>query len=173
MWLAFLVNLTAWPWTLGLLPYVARNILHVGQAGLGTLAASFSAGALLGSLLVSLLGRRIQPARFMLLGALAWHALLLAFTHMPTMPGACAMLVLAGVAQSLSMVPMAVMLLHIAGARFRGRVMGVRMLAIYGLPMGLNENFAGNVASAMFPGSVTDQSRAEFCCGGGLRPPFF
>jgi hypothetical protein len=32
---------------------------------------------------------------------------------------------------------MAVMLLHSAGARFRGRVMGVRMLAIYGLPIGL------------------------------------
>jgi hypothetical protein len=35
------------------------------------------------------------------------------------------------------MVPMAVMLLHGAGATFRGRVMGVRMLAIYGLPVGL------------------------------------
>ena len=32
---------------------------------------------------------------------------------------------------------MAVMLLHSAGAKFRGRVMGVRMLAIYGLPIGL------------------------------------
>jgi sugar phosphate permease len=45
--------------------------------------------------------------------------------------------VLAGFAQSLSMVPMAVMLLHGAGAKFRGRVMGVRMLAIYSLPLGL------------------------------------
>ena len=35
------------------------------------------------------------------------------------------------------MVPMAVMLLHSAGAKFRGRVMGVRMLAVYGLPLGL------------------------------------
>jgi hypothetical protein len=47
------------------------------------------------------------------------------------------MLMLAGFAQSLSMVPMAVMLLHSAGPRFRGRVMGVRMFAIYGLPLGL------------------------------------
>jgi len=35
------------------------------------------------------------------------------------------------------MVPMAVMLLHGAGGRLRGRVMGVRMLAIYGVPIGL------------------------------------
>jgi hypothetical protein len=29
------------------------------------------------------------------------------------------------------------MLLHVAGERYRGRVMGVRMLAIYGMPVGL------------------------------------
>ena len=32
---------------------------------------------------------------------------------------------------------MSVLLLHSAGERFRGRVMGVRMLAIYGVPIGL------------------------------------
>jgi hypothetical protein len=35
------------------------------------------------------------------------------------------------------MVPMAVILLRAADPAFRGRVMGVRMLAVYGLPMGL------------------------------------
>ena len=44
---------------------------------------------------------------------------------------------LAGFAQSLSMVPLSTMLLKSAGPQFRGRVMGVRMLAIYGLPIGL------------------------------------
>jgi hypothetical protein len=44
---------------------------------------------------------------------------------------------LAGIAQSLSMVPLSTMLLRSAGPKFRGRVMGVRMLAIYGLPIGL------------------------------------
>lgn len=46
-------------------------------------------------------------------------------------------LILAGIAQSLSLVPMSVLLLNSAGERFRGRVMGVRMLAIYGVPIGL------------------------------------
>jgi hypothetical protein len=45
-------------------------------------------------------------------------------------------LMFAGLAQSLSLVPMSALLLHGAGA-FRGRVMGMRMLAIYGLPLGL------------------------------------
>src|SRR6185437_7931058 len=38
MWLAFLVNLTAFPLTSGLLPYVAKDLYGLGQTGLGTLA---------------------------------------------------------------------------------------------------------------------------------------
>ncbi len=137
MWLAFLVNMTAFPLTMGLLPYVARNIYHIGQTGLGTLVASFACGALLGSLMVSMAGRSLRPARMMLVFAVIWYALLLVFVHMQDATSGRWMLVLTGFAQSLSMVPMAVMLLHGAGARFRGRVMGVRMLAVYGLPVGL------------------------------------
>lgn len=137
MWLAFLVNMTAFPMTSGLLPYVAKDVYHIGQTGLGTLVASFAFGALLGSLLVSMVGRHLQPARMMMVFAVLWYVLLLVFVRMPNPTSGRLMLVLAGFAQSLSMVPMAVMLLHSAGARFRGRVMGVRMLAIYGLPIGL------------------------------------
>lgn len=137
MWLAFLVNLTAYPFTLGLLPYVARNIYHVGQTGLGTLTASFAVGSLIGSIIVSAMGRALRAARMMVMFSIAWYAMLLLFVFVPGIMAGRVMLVLAGVAQSLSMVPMAVMLLHGAGATFRGRVMGVRMLAIYGLPVGL------------------------------------
>ncbi len=44
---------------------------------------------------------------------------------------------MAGFAQSFSMIALAVILLRTAGERFRGRVMGVRMMAIYSLPIGL------------------------------------
>lgn len=137
MWLAFLVNMTAFPMTSGLLPYVAREIYHIGQTGLGTLVASFSFGALCGSLGVSLAGRALRPARLMIVAAGAWYVMILVFTLMPEPNSGRMALFLAGFAQSFSMVPMAVMLLHVAGDRYRGRVMGVRMLAIYGLPVGL------------------------------------
>jgi MFS family permease len=137
MWLAFLVNLTAFPLTLGLLPYVARDIYHVGQTGLGSLTASFAAGALAGSVGISIAGRAIHPARMMLIYAVVWYLMLLCFVFSPGIWMGRVTLVLAGIAQSLSMTPMAVMLLHGASAQFRGRVMGVRMLAVYGLPIGL------------------------------------
>ena len=137
MWLAFLVNLLAFPMTSGLLPYVAREVYHIGQTGLGTLVASFATGALLGSLTTGVLGASFRPARMMMLFATAWFALVLVFVQMPGPTGGRISLVLAGYAQSLSMVPLATMLLRTAGTRYRGRVMGVRMLAIYGLPLGL------------------------------------
>ncbi len=136
MWLAFLVNVTAFPFTSGLLPYVAREVYHLDQTGLGWLIASFAFGSLLGSIAVSVGSRLVRPARMMIVFAIAWYVMLLVFVNMPTPTSGSLALILAGFAQNLSLVPMAVMLLH-GAAEYRGRVMGMRMLAIYGLPLGL------------------------------------
>jgi hypothetical protein len=73
----------------------------------------------------------------MLIYAAAWFALILIFVQIPNPAGGRIALALAGFTQSLSMIPLSAMLLKSAGPKFRGRVMGVRMLAIYGLPIGL------------------------------------
>jgi predicted MFS family arabinose efflux permease len=136
LWLAFLINLTAFPMTSGLLPYVARDIYHVDQTGLGYLIASFAFGSLLGSILIGIIGRVVRPARMMIIFAIAWYAMLLVFVRARDPTSGSLTLISAGLAQSLSLVPMSALLLHGAGA-YRGRVMGMRMLAIYGLPIGL------------------------------------
>jgi len=133
---AFLANLTAFPLTNGLLPYVAREIFHTDQTGLGYLSASFAVGSLIGSITLSLAGG-VRIARLLIGATLAWYAMLLVFVEIRTMPVAMACLVLAGTAQSMSMISAAVILMRTANARFRGRVMGVRMMVIYGLPLGL------------------------------------
>jgi sugar phosphate permease len=48
-----------------------------------------------------------------------------------------ALLWVAGLAQSLSMTPLAAVMLRVTEPAYRGRVMGMRMLAIWGLPLGL------------------------------------
>jgi predicted MFS family arabinose efflux permease len=136
MWLAFLVNLTAYPLSNGLLPYVAREIYFIDQTGLGYLAASFALGALLGSMVVSQRSS-IRPGRAMILATAAWYLTLLVFVRVTTPFGGAVMLMLAGFAQSFCMVALAVLLMRTTSAAFRGRVMGVRMLVIYGLPIGL------------------------------------
>jgi predicted MFS family arabinose efflux permease len=135
--LAFLANLTAYPITNGLLPYVAKNVYGLDQTGLGYLAASFSGGALIGSIVLSHAGANVSLSRMMIFATLIWYALLLAFAQMPSPIGAMVCLLLAGFVQSLCMVPLSITLLRAAGERFRGRVMGVRMMAIYSLPFGL------------------------------------
>ncbi|MFC7555303.1 hypothetical protein ACFQU7_28345 [Pseudoroseomonas wenyumeiae] len=45
MLMAFLINLTAYPFTLGLLPYVARDVYGTTQAGLGYLIAAVAGAA--------------------------------------------------------------------------------------------------------------------------------
>ena len=137
MTVAALVNLTAFPLSGGLMPYIARDVFHLNQQGLGWLVASYGAGALIGSLGLSLFGARVRPARTMLATSVVWYLCLLGFALPISVPVVMLLLVGAGAMQSLSMVSLSILLLRTSGERFRGRVMGVRMLAIYTLPLGL------------------------------------
>jgi len=137
MSLACLVNLTAFPQCLGLLPYVARDIYKIDQTGLGLLVASFATGALFGSILLAMLRNAVPLGRMTILAAAAWHFSLLLFAFTTHRDQGIALLYLAGFAQSLSMLSLSAMLLKTCEASLFGRIMGVRMLAIYTLPMGL------------------------------------
>jgi predicted MFS family arabinose efflux permease len=161
IWVAFLVNLLAFPMTSGLLPYVAKEIYRTDQTGLGTLVASFAAGACVGSLIIGSIGRSLRPARMMQVYASVWFVLLLVFVQIPDPTAGRITLVLAGLAQSMSLVPLSTMLLKSAGPRFRGRVMGVRMLAIYGLPIGL-------MAAGVLIPSIGFRATASIYCVIGL-----
>lgn len=137
MSLAFLVNFFAFPFTLGLLPYIAKNVFEVGQAGLGALSASFAFGALMGSLVLGLNRFSLGTGRAMLVTAGLWFGCLLIFSFLTDLGMGMFMLVCTGFVQSLSMTPLAAVMLRGTEAAFRGRVMGMRMLAIWGLPAGL------------------------------------
>ncbi len=136
LWVAFLANVTAYPMTNGLLPYVARDIYGADQTGLGYLSASFAIGSLIGSMTLSLAGG-VRVARLLIGTTVSWYAMLLVFAQIKTLSAAMACLMLAGISQSMSMISIAVILMRSASGPFRGRVMGVRMMVIYGLPLGL------------------------------------
>jgi len=133
---AFLVNLLAYPFVLGLLPYVAKEVYGAGQAVLGYLAAAFWLGGLLGSVAVGS-GRPLRAARVMLWSAGLWFTAIFFFGLTRSLPVGIALLFFAGFVQSYCMTPLAAIMLRGADESMRGRVMGVRMLAIWGLPLGL------------------------------------
>jgi len=135
--IAFLVNLLAFPIFLGLLPYVARDVYEIGQAGLGYLAAAFATGALAGSLLLGANRLRLRAGRAMLWGSAAWFLAILLFGQTRYLALGLGLLFIAGFVQSLCMTPLAGLMLRSSSDEMRGRVMGLRMLAIWGLPLGL------------------------------------
>jgi len=137
LWLALLVNFTAFPITNGLLPYVARDIYHVDQTGLGYLIASLGLGAVAGSLLMYRAPTGGRLSRLMIGAGVAWHGVLICFAQIEGFALGAAALLIAGVAQGVTMVSLTVILMRDAEPGFRGRIMGVRLLAIYSLPVGL------------------------------------
>jgi MFS family permease len=137
MCLAFLLNLTAFPLMNGLLPYVAKEIYRADQTWLGYMVAGAACGALFSSIVLSRTGHVLHPARVTIIGCAAWYVALLAFSHVQHPAGGMAVLFFAGCAQSASQVPMVAMLLRNSDEKLRGRVMGIRMLAIYGNLPGL------------------------------------
>ena len=161
MCLAFLLNLTAFPLLNGLLPYVAKEIYRGNQTVLGYMVAGAAFGALLGSLTLSRSGGVSHAARIVIIFSVVWYSMMLVFSQLQTPAAGIAVLMFAGFAQSMSQVPMAAMLLRNADAQFRGRVMGIRMLAI-------NGNIPGLLVSGPLIASCGYPATAALYCAIGI-----
>jgi len=161
MCLAFLCNLTAFPLYNSLLPVVAKEIYRTDQTGLGYMVAGAASGALLGSIILSRIGHAIRPGRLMIVFCLVWYSMLLVFAHTQHPAAGIPALMLAGAAQSLSMVSMAAALLRTSDPQFHGRIMGIRMLVIYG-------NLPGILGAGPLIASFGYPATATLYCAIGL-----
>lgn len=137
MYLAFLANLTAFPVSHGLMPFIAKDIYQIDSVGLGHLVAAFSMGALASSIGLAATGGPKNAARFMVITLVGWYVSLIIFAFFETKYAGFLMLLIVGVFHGTSMTTMSVAMLNTVTDEFRARVMGVRMLAVYGLPVGL------------------------------------
>jgi len=137
MLFAFLLNLTAFPLFNGLMPYVAKVVYGADQTTLGTMVAAAATGSLTGSIIMSRFGGAFSPARAMLMFGGAWLAVLLIFANTTSTASGIPALMLAGCMQTMSLIPINTLLLRTSDPRYRGRIMGIRMMAIYGNLPGL------------------------------------
>ena len=134
---ALLTNITALPLSEGLMPVFAKNVLDTGSSGLGALLSAYAIGGFIGSATIACVPRISQPGRVIILSSFIWHFSLMLFAQSSWFRISLGILVFSGLMQSLTMVTMSITLLAVASPEFRGRVMGVRSLAVYGLPIGL------------------------------------
>ena len=135
--IAFLVNLLAYPFILGLLPYAAKEVYGIGQSGLTYLALAFALGALSGSVLVGANRVPLRAGRAMLWNSALWFLAILLFGQTTSLPLGLALLFAMGLAQSFCLLPVVAVMIRTSSAEMRARVMGVRIVAIWGLPLGL------------------------------------
>ena len=161
MLLAFLLNLTAFPLFNNLLPVVAKDVYLSDQTTLGYMVAGAASGALTGSIVLSRFAHRVPPARMMIVFSMAWYAMLLVFARAPDPAIGIPVLVLTGFVQSLAMVPGTAMLLRNSDEQFRGRIMGIRMLALYG-------NLPGLLLSAPLIANIGYPNTATLYCAIGI-----
>ena len=136
LFLALVANFLAFPSVLGLLPAVARDLYGVDENGLAQLIVAFAAGAFTASTVLAVVRLR-PPATVMAVGLVAWLGLLAVLALTGSHAFGMAVLALMGFAQSLGMTSMGAVLLMVTAPAYRGRVMGVRMLAVYGNAVGL------------------------------------
>ncbi len=136
LFLAVLANLFAYPSVMGLLPAVARDLYGADENGLAQLIAALASGALLASTVVAVVRLR-APAAVSGIGLVGWLGLLAVLAFTGTHAAGMAVLFLIGFAQSLAMISMGAALLMVTSSAYRGRVMGARMLAVYGNAVGL------------------------------------
>ena len=152
MFLAMLVNLTTFPMTNGLMPVMARDVFNSDEEGLAALLSAAAIGAGLGSVTLAALGRTRRSGRVMVVGIVVWHLAILVMAHVTNFPLALLVLVVVGACSSASMVSMSALLLTTTDIEFRGRVMGVRSLAVWTLQPGL---LVGGYLAGRFDVSLT------------------
>ncbi|MBO03955.1 MAG: hypothetical protein CL731_02935 [Chloroflexi bacterium] len=134
---SFLIEFSAFPVVNGLMTVVGDELYELGGTGIGLLAAVASLGALSGATYIGIRKNLANPTRIMIIGSTIWHFIMLLLALIPPLWLFALLLFIWGFSGGTTFVAMVVGLLRATPAETRGRVMGIRTLGIYGLPLGL------------------------------------
>lgn len=134
--LAGIANLTGFPFGYAILPVFTKEVLDAGPTGLGFILSGVGLGALAGSILVASISSTRRMGMISVVSLVAWHVVTLAVVNSPSVTLAFGFMVIVGITQSLGLVTIAAVLLSTTEPAYRGRIMGLRSLAVYPLPLG-------------------------------------
>ena len=134
---AALVNFTVFTMANAYLPFISKNILNGDANNLALLNAFTSIGALIGSIIISTNNFTNTPGKFLILFIFIWHILMFGTSLFTIQIIIVCLLILFGISSSITMVNMSVLILSISNKNMIGRVIGIRQLAIFTLPIGL------------------------------------
>jgi len=122
---------------MALLPVFSDQHLHGGSTGFGLLQAANGLGAVTGTILLAATASRLgQRGRLLLLGGLGFGVLLMAFSQVPTLALGLAVLLLAGLSNTVYLTLVSTALQEQVPSELRGRVMGLFGISYNLVPLG-------------------------------------
>jgi predicted MFS family arabinose efflux permease len=151
LWSALLVavifNITGFSFHTTLVPIFARDVLGRDSVGLGILISSFGIGGLVGSMFWAAIPHLKRTGLWCILAVMGWHSTMIVFAASSNFYLSVGILVVTGMLFSSSLVLVLTVLMKTGRPEFRGRLMGLRTLAIYAHAFG--SMGAGALAGAM------------------------
>lgn len=131
-----IVSIFGWSYST-LMPFIARNTFGLNATGLGYFYAASGLGALIGSILISALSKKVSTTFFIIGGSILFCIALLFFTFVKTFPFAMIFLFLAGTGLLTQFATINTTIQHMVDDNVRGRVMSIYALMFLGLaPLG-------------------------------------
>jgi predicted MFS family arabinose efflux permease len=134
--IAVIINIAGWTFHTSLMPIFARDVLGTDSAGLGWLLFAFGLGALTGSLGLAMVRNLQHTGKLVILSVVLWHFTILLFALSESFYLSTAILYFTGMAFASTQVLMLTLLLRNTQPEFRGRVLGLRSLAILAFSFG-------------------------------------
>ena len=135
LWSALLIavifNITGFSFHTTLVPLFAKDVLDRDSLGLGILISSFGIGGLIGSMFWAAIPNLKQTGIFCILAVCGWHITMIVFAASTNFYLSVGILVVTGMMFSSSLVLVLTVLMQTGRPEFRGRLMGLRTLAIY------------------------------------------
>jgi predicted MFS family arabinose efflux permease len=135
LWSALLVavifNVTGFSFHTTLVPIFAKEVLARDSVGLGILISSFGIGGLIGSMFWASIPNLKHTGLLCILAVVGWHSTMIAFAASTNFYLSVGILVVTGMLFSSSLVLVLTVLMKTGRPEFRGRLMGLRTLAIY------------------------------------------
>ena len=144
---AVIINITGFSFHTTLMPIFARDVLDRDSVGLGLLISFFGIGALVGSMIWASIPNLRHTGLLCILAVVGWHGTMIVFATSTNFYLSLGILMVTGMMFSSTMVLILTVLMKTAQPEFRGRIMGLRTLAIYA--HGFGSLAAGAVAGVL------------------------
>ncbi|MBX9699846.1 MAG: MFS transporter [Acetobacteraceae bacterium] len=135
LWVTIVFNVWGWPFT-ALVPVLARQQLGLGAEATGLLSSMDGAGAFLGAMILGVIARPAQYARWYIAGVTTYLVLLILFALAPTPALAGLALLVNGAGQAGFAVMQATLVYLAAPPEMRSRVLGLLTVCIGLGPIG-------------------------------------